>query len=61
MRAMTLCKNLSGYGELLLSYSYKYCPAIGMQNGGEGLPSINFEGRALLVKMLKTLEQHGIF
>ena len=33
----------------------------GMQSGGEGLPSIILAGQSLLVKMLITLEQHGIF
>ena len=32
-----------------------------MQNGDEASPSINLAGQALLVKMLKTLEPHGIF
>ena len=33
----------------------------GMQKGDEASPSINLAGRALLVKMLINLEQHGIF
>ena len=32
-----------------------------MQNVDEGSPSINLAGQALLVKMLITLEPHGIF
>ena len=32
-----------------------------MQNGDEASPSIILAGRALLVKMLITLEPHGIF
>ena len=32
-----------------------------MQNGDEALPSIILAGRALLVKMLITVEPHGIF
>ena len=32
-----------------------------MQNGGEGLSSITFAGQCILVKMLITLEPHGIF
>ena len=32
-----------------------------MQNGDEASPSIIFAGRALLVKMLITLEPHDIF
>ena len=34
---------------------------INMQNGDEALPSIILAGRALLVKMLITLEWRGIF
>ena len=32
-----------------------------MQNGDEASPSIILAGQALLVKMLITLERHGIF
>ena len=32
-----------------------------MQNGDEASPNINLAGPALLVKMLITLEPHGIF
>ena len=32
-----------------------------MQNSGEGLPSIILAGQGILVKMLITLEPHGIF
>ena len=32
-----------------------------MQNDNKGLPSIILIGPGLLVKMLKTLEQHDIF
>ena len=32
-----------------------------MQKGDEASPSINLAGQALLVKMLITLEPHGIF
>ena len=32
-----------------------------MKKGDEALTSIKLAGRALLVKMLKTLEPHGIF
>ena len=31
------------------------------KNGGEGLPRIILAGEGLLVKMLKTLDPHGIF
>ena len=33
----------------------------GMQNGGDGLPSIYFSGQGLLVKMLISLELHEYF
>ena len=36
-------------------------PATVMQNGDEATPSINLAGRALLMKMLITLELCGIF
>ena len=32
-----------------------------MQNGDEASPSINLAGQAILVKILITLEPHGIF
>ena len=40
---------------------FEHCPATGMQKGDEASPSINSAGRGLLVKMLTTLELHGIF
>ena len=53
---------LNGYlGKILHSYSFEYCPVTGMLNGDEGLLSINLAGRGILVKMLITLEPHGIF
>ena len=39
---------------------FKFCQATGLQNGDETSPSIILAGRALLVKMLNTLEPHGI-
>ena len=38
-----------------------FCPAIGMKKCDEASPSTNLAGRALLVKMLITLEPDGIF
>ena len=35
---------------------FEHCPATDMQNGDESSPSIIFAGRALLLKMLITLE-----
>ena len=40
---------------------FQHCPVTGMRKGDEALPSIILAGQALLVKMLITLEQHGIF
>ena len=38
-----------------------YCPAIGMQKDDEGLPSNILAGQGILVKVLITLDPHGIF
>ena len=44
-----------GYVDQILHiYLFWYCPATGMQNGGEGLPRIILVSRGLLVKMLIT-------
>ena len=40
---------------------FEHCPASDIQNGDKASPSIIFAGRAHLVKMLITLETHGIF
>ena len=40
---------------------FEHCPATDMQNGDEASPSIILAGRALLIKMLITLELRGIF
>ena len=42
-------------------YLFYYCPTTGMSNSDEASPSIILAGRALLVKMLITLDLHGIF
>ena len=42
-------------------YLFYHFPATGMKKGDEASPSIIFAGRALLVKMLITLEPDGIF
>ena len=47
--------------QILRTYLFWYCPATDVQNDDEGLPSIILAGRGLLVKMLITLELHGIF
>ena len=40
---------------------FKHCANTGMQNDYETLPSIILAGSGLLVKMLITLELHGVF
>ena len=45
----------------ILYYVFKHCPATGMKKCDEASPSIIFAGRALLVKMLITLDPDGIF
>ena len=45
----------------ILYYVFKHCPATGMKKCDEASPSINFAGRALLMKRLITLEPDGIF
>ena len=52
---------MGNFNQSLHIYLFKYCPATGMLNGDEGLPSIILAGRGLLLKMLITLEPHGIF
>ena len=45
----------------ILYYAFKHCPATGTKKCDETSLSIIFAGRALMVKMLITLEPHGIF
>ena len=45
----------------LYTYVFQHCPAIDMKKGDKSSPSIILAGRGLLVKMLITLEPHGIF
>ena len=47
--------------KILYTYVFQHCQATGMKKCDEAAPSIIFGGQALLVKMLITLEQHGIF
>ena len=47
--------------KILYTYVFYHPSATGMQKGDEASPSIILAGRALLVKMLITLESHGIF
>ena len=47
--------------QTLQTYLIYRCPATGMQNDDKASPSIISAGQGLLVKMLITLEPHGIF
>ena len=47
--------------QILYTYVFLHCPATGMKKGDEASPSIILAGQAFLVKMLITLEPHGIF
>ena len=46
--------------QILYTYMYFIIVHTGMKKGNEASPSIILAGRALLVKMLITLEPHGI-
>ena len=48
-------------GQILHTYTFEHCPATGMQNGDEALPSIIPAGGGHTVKVLTTLELHDIF
>ena len=50
-----------GISQTVYTYVFEHCPATGMQKSDEASPSIILAGRAILVKMLITLEPHGIF
>ena len=47
--------------QVLYTNVFKHCPATGMQNGDEALPSISLAGIGQLVKILISFKQHGIF
>ena len=47
--------------QILYTYAFSHCPAAAMQNCDEASSSIILAGRALLVKMLITLEPSGMF
>ena len=47
--------------QIMDTYVFKHCPATGMKIGDEASPSIILAARALLVKMLITVEPHCIF
>ena len=49
------------FDEMLHTYTFKHCLDTGMQNGDEAPPGFSPAGRGQLVKMLITLEPHGIF
>ena len=47
--------------QILYTYVFLHCPVTGMKKDDKASPSIILAGRALLVKMLITLEPHGLF
>ena len=47
--------------QILQTYLFKHFLATGMQNGDEASSSIILVDLGLLVKMLITLGQHGVF
>ena len=47
--------------QMLYTSVFEHCQATGLKKCDEASPSIILAGRALLVKMLITLEPHGIF
>ena len=47
------------FDQILLTNTFKIIWT-GMQNGDEALPGISLAGIGQLVKMLITLEQHGV-
>ena len=53
------------YGMFISNFAYLFILVLsshpGMQNSYKGLPSIILAGQCILVKMLITLEMHGIF
>ena len=55
-----LLNHMVHFDQILLTYTFQYCLDTGMQYG-EALPSISPAGRGNLLKMLVTLETHGIF
>ena len=54
--------NLMGYlNHICIVIRFNIVQQPGMQNGGDGLPSIIFAGQGILVKMLIILEPHLYF
>ena len=49
------------FDHILLTYTFYHCLENGMKNGDEASPSISPAGQGLVIKMLITLEPHGIF
>ena len=60
VKILTTLEPYGIFGSDFAYLSILYCPATGMQNGAEGLPSIILAGRGLLVRMIITLEPQGI-
>ena len=49
------------FDQILHTYTFKHCLDTGMQNGDKALPCIRSTGRGQSLKMIITLEPHGIF
>ena len=49
------------FDQISHTYLFQHSSDFGMQNNDEASPSIILDGGGLLVKMLITLEPHGIF
>ena len=62
---MIILLTLEPYGIFETNFAYIFililCSHPGMRNGDKGLPSTILAGQGFLVKMLITLESHGIF
>ena len=62
VKILITIKPMGYLDQILHTYLFLYCPALGMNiKGGEGLPRIILGGRGILVKMPMALEPHGIF
>ena len=48
------------FDQILHTYLFQHCPASGMQNGDEALPSVILAGLGLIDKYLIILEPHYI-
>ena len=61
MKMLITLENTVHFVQILYTYVFQHCQATGMQNGDEASPSIILANRALLVKMLITLDSMVFF